>query len=344
MELAGLLKEAEEDGTIIIPKGTHLFHGTGEEFDSQNPRGGSYDKIFWTTKDPAISQTYIPVAGMTFHMGSSFLAKPSLQKHIIDMQKQIGIEYSDMEGDSRQITSWREAPVFSEISEKSRQGWDNFMKATKEFEEFDKNMQDNWPSMNRDEKIEISKKYESLKSEIEVKRKDWHDSNLDRAKNDYVNKKLEKLGYTPEHTYDSDHNFSWSIKVSTKGGKESILPAEYRHPGRLFIVTPQEDLKIYDLTLGGSVEGDLTNVDYHQLEFFKKVEERGFDGIKINDFAQIESEDNFGHTSIGLFKNTLAKVKVSETPAVHPKDFGEKHLRTRDYNTDEYNNWLKSQA
>ena len=46
---------------------------------------------------------------------------------------------------------------------------------------------------------------------------------------------------------------------------------------------------------------------------FQKVEKDGYDGIKINDYAQVESEGNFGHTSIGLFESISTTRPVTDT-------------------------------
>jgi len=78
--------------------------------------------------------------------------------------------------------------------------------------------------------------------------------------------------------------------------------------GRLFIFTVKNPLKIYDMTLGGEREGDLLDVDYHRLGDFKTTEERGYDGVKINDFAQSENYGNLGHTSVGLFERAKKKL------------------------------------
>ena len=85
--------------------------------------------------------------------------------------------------------------------------------------------------------------------------------------------------------------------------------------GRLFIFTVIEPLRIYDNTQGGEREGDLMNVEYHSLGLFRAAEEHGYDGIKINDFAQTEIWGNVGHTSIGLFSGALDKVEWTTIPA-----------------------------
>ena len=85
--------------------------------------------------------------------------------------------------------------------------------------------------------------------------------------------------------------------------------------GRLFIITVEQDLRIFDMTEGGEVEGDLMDVDYHKLDVFRAAEKRGFDGIKINDFAQSKLWGNFGHTSIGVFRGSLKKLSWVAIPA-----------------------------
>lgn len=118
--------------------------------------------------------------------------------------------------------------------------------------------------------------------------------------NDYL---MNTLGYKPKGQ-DYNNNYSWKLKMS---GNE-ILPADYRMKGRLFILIPNQDLKIFDMTHGGSIEGDLTDLDYHKLDTFDELMKRGYDGVKINDFAQSNDQGNFGHTSIGLFKQALGKL------------------------------------
>jgi hypothetical protein len=135
---------------------------------------------------------------------------------------------------------------------------------------------------------------------------DAHDSYYDTVPlknkriNDYI---INTLGYKPTGE-DYNNNYQWKLKVD--GNK--IMPANYQMKGRLFILVPSQDLKVYDMTYGGSIEGDLTDLDYHKTAFFDELAKKGYDGVKINDFAQSSDQGNFGHTSIGLFKQALGKV------------------------------------
>lgn len=85
--------------------------------------------------------------------------------------------------------------------------------------------------------------------------------------------------------------------------------------GRLFVITVEQDLRVFDMTDGGEREGDLMDVDYHKLDVFREAERRGYDGVKINDFAQSKLWGNFGHTSIGVFRNSIRKLSWVAIPA-----------------------------
>ncbi len=108
-------------------------------------------------------------------------------------------------------------------------------------------------------------------------------------------------------------------------------------PGRLFIVVPKRDLKIYDTTWGGTRDGDLTDVDYHKHNWFETAREKGYDGIRITDFAQSEDQGNFGHLSIGLFRNTLKDVNIEEVTASHQL-IGNAYEK-KDWHSPEYKNF-----
>ena len=340
-QLSGIIKESEQLDYITIPKGRRLFHGTGEDFISKDARPGGYDNVFWTTEYPAISQSYIPVAGMTSFMSTEHISKPSTRPDVISLQKKFGIVYSNVEGSSFQVESYREAPVFSEISDKHYESWSTYNKLAKSSEDFKKDLEAKWTNLSKEEKREAIRRENELQGEAEQAKEDYFKYNVQKYKNEYVNKKLMEFGYEPSSVDSYSLNHSWRLKTTYKDEEMVILPAEYRHQGRLLIITPKEDLKIYDYTFGETKEASLLNPDYHNITLFRKVEESGYDGIKIPDHAQIESEGNFGHSSIGLFRKTLQKIDVVEIPAVHPKDFGEKHFMTNDYDTDEYKSWKK---
>jgi hypothetical protein len=143
--------------------------------------------------------------------------------------------------------------------------------------------------------------------------------------NDYL---MNVLGYKPT-SQDYDNNFQWKLKMDGN----SIMPANFQLKGKLFILIPNQDLNIYDMTYGGSIEGDLTDLDYHKTDFFDKLEQKGYDGVKINDFAQSNDQGNFGHTSIGLFKQALPKVDKEVVQDVVHHDL---EPLNRDYRSPEY--------
>lgn len=340
-QLSGILKENEKSSyDLIVPKGHLLFHGTCEDFDIKDLRTGGYDEIFWTSDSPAISQCYIPVSGSKIFTSSNSIANPSRDSSIQSIQKQFGIEYSDFEFRNNQITSYRNAPIFNKIEDEHRDVWNKLYKKEEEKKSFENDMHSKWHKLNQAEKEEINAEYLRIKKEIEQIDLLYRETNAEKKKNQYVNSKLQELGYEPESKNDYNLDYSWKLKTGvSKDGKTQVFPADYFKTGRLFIIKPIEDLKIFDTTLGGTREGDLTDLEYHNLTLFRKIEEKGYDGIKIADFAQIEDEGNFGHHSIGLFKNTLKKLNIEEISATHPRDFHNNHYRKGDYETSEFKSW-----
>jgi hypothetical protein len=258
-----------------IPKGGRLFHGSLENFIEADLTVGGYDKILWTTKEPAIAQSYIPKAGLTIYVSSRTVANPSKNEIIQDLQKHLGFEY-------------------------------NMNKVE-------------WDEINRPKSFYAPKGWHgkaSLPTEEEIyqllKEKEFQEKNYD----------------------------FWIIYASSKNKNKILLPSEKNY-GRLFILTAKEPIKFYDTTLGGEREGDLTDLDYHKLDWFKSVQDKGYDGIIINDFAQIDDMGNFGHTSYGIFKDSIKKLEWVTIPATHPENFCENNYKTGDYNTPEYNAFLK---
>ncbi len=93
--------------------------------------------------------------------------------------------------------------------------------------------------------------------------------------------------------------------------------ADFREKGTLLTITTTKDMKIYDMTYGGQLEGDLTNVDYNKIKDFRKAEQNGYDGVQINDFAQSNNLGNVNHVSVGLFKHSLNNIKIETSEVFH---------------------------
>ena len=100
---------------VAIEVGTALYHGTSENFELSTIRPGGYDEILWTTTDPSIAKTYIPVGNNTY-IHSSSLAKPPRPDDTfkIAQQRSIGIDYdiSEIEMRFNQVSSYLPAPFF----------------------------------------------------------------------------------------------------------------------------------------------------------------------------------------------------------------------------------------
>lgn len=113
-------------------------------------------------------------------------------------------------------------------------------------------------------------------------------------------------------------NFPDDVLYEILTSGSNILPPGQKKKGRLFIITVKQPLKIFDMAEGK--EGDLTDVDYHKLDTFRKIENMGYDGVKINDFAQVHRLGNVGHHSVGIFKDSLHKLDWKTMEATHPDE------------------------
>ena len=144
------------------------------------------------------------------------------------------------------------------------------------------------------------------------------------VKADYVNKKIpEVLGYQPEHGSFNGGWTTWRFRWDL--GR--LMGPEERVEGRLFTLTLNRNFRIWDKTAGGSIEGDLMDVDYHKISLFRAIEEKGYDGIKINDFCQSHDMGNLGHRAIGLFGGSLKDITIKSSKA-HHEDLDD-YLRSR---------------
>lgn len=156
-------------------------------------------------------------------------------------------------------------------------------------------------------------------------------SKTNEFKRTYIKTKMkEVLGYEP---WNEDHG---DLSFAVYFNLDELMPADYKMKGRLFIITVEADLKIYDMTMGKKIEGDLGDLDYYKIGEFEKLEKKGFDGVRINDFAQSDREGNLGHTSIGLFTKGVKKCTWEILPnVVHPDDT-ERMFANRDWSSQEY--------
>ncbi len=323
------------DNEIIVEKGTPLFHGTLEPFEKLKLRGGGFDNMIWTTSNSVIAQTYIPRAGSEYMLQSKSIANPTDDDGIKRIQKQFGIEYSDVEYEHHRPISYKEAPIFEKKSKEIYKLEKYDYSLYKKEQEFKKKADDFKNPELTDEFFKKWEHIENLRKKISDK---LRNNNLEKYKNDYVNEKLKALGYKPKNTEDKYiNNYYWRILLDKN---YQIAPANFNAKGRLFILKPKRDLKIYDTTNKERIDPDLLNKDYYRFDWFEAAKKKGYDGIKINDFAQTEKMGNMGHTSIGLFPETIKDIEIETIPASHP-DITQ-HYSTNNWDSPEYEKHIKS--
>jgi hypothetical protein len=328
--------ESKQD-VLIIKKGHKLFHSSVEKIILPL-RVGGYDNVLWTAEDSGISQTYIPVSSSIYINTNSYI-KPQYDEYDRHIQTQMGIDYdySDIKWKNNMAISYKMPDIFKDIyneyykkREALREFEAEYKQLLKEYEKDPHNV------VNREKTYKYKIKLKELEQET-------YGNFIEKKENEIINNILiNNFGYQPYANDKFTNNHSWKLKYKTENGKATLLPSEYRNKGNLYILTPKRDLRIFDYTRGHT-EGDLTDVDYNKINLFRTVEENGYDGIQIHDFAQVESEGNFGHKSIGLFKNTISDLNVDILYNVeHPteKDFEEMY-RTRNWESKEYKNYNK---
>lgn len=297
--------ERKSKAEIILKKGSVLFHGTGEAFNFNKLKVGSYDKVLWTADSPLIAQTYIPMGTSKTHVSTQELTKPSNDDIIIKLQKIAGIDdYSDVEYRYNRPTSWRYGKVKSEIIDK-------FDNTERKYELIKKEKEVEAKFRDEDNPKEKEKLYKEL-TKIKKELTDlYNDNRVESEFLKHINKKLIDYGLVPIEK--NEHNYRYEIQTSFN----KILKSGESHKGKLIIITLKKDFKFYDNTMGGSIGGDLTDLEYHKVGMFREVEKRGYDGIIINDFAQSEDMGNYGHKSYGIFSNSLSDVSIEYIDAQH---------------------------
>lgn len=259
-------------------QGVAFFHGTTETIEGAL-RGGAYDDVLWTVREPAIAQTYMPPSG-----GAAMYAAPRGEYElrepvavrgsgvVLDLAKLMGYELEVLSEDRMGPTSWR---------------W--------------------WKD---GESV-----FGPLQSEI-----------LDFVRNE--------LGY--------DVSVGGTVWINTRSrpdGTVEYLHSSYKEPGQLFVLLPNRPLKCYDWAQDR--DPDLTELDYHRVDLFRKLDELGFDVVRIWDFAQSPVAGNVPHISFGFLSKGLEAVSVYSMPAVHHDWGSDLHrLETDDFITG-HRDWVE---
>lgn len=276
---------------VVISKGEVLYHGTVESFDTRTPRVGGYDEVFWTAEDPIIARSYIPnKSGYSCETVNGMLQNQELLKKSFDIEDRV-----------IQATWAKESHGYKKIESLNKE----MEEYRKKWKELEKNIDYEDPSV--DEFLQRWIEIENSKRQAE---KEWrtHDSILSA----YVIKKLNSLGYRVNDTFQC-------VKGIVRNSDGRILPANTKSVGKLLRVTCNRDFTVYNFARGR--DGDLMNVEYKQIDSFRKIEDKGFDGIIINDFAQTDYHGNYGHRSVGFFRHSLNDLSIKQIRnQTHPSE------------------------
>lgn len=125
---------------------------------------------------------------------------------------------------------------------------------------------------------------------------------------------LEKvMGYRNRSEIAGDYVFEIRTDGWNKQTQEHLLVnADFKKDGILAIVEGFQGMRLLDISTGDS---DLTDIQYHRVELFRRAEEQGYDGIVIDDFCQSKTWGNVAHRSIGFFAAAAARLQTTLIPA-----------------------------
>lgn len=265
---------------VIIPKGTKLYHGTIESYDTRNVKTGGYDDVFWTSDDMNIARMYIPET----HGYKSFSIDAFFRGNDIEgIKKSIGLTQAIVK------KAWEK----EEEGYKLLKFWDDKHKwFSQKFKEYQ--------SQNKDIPEEFFTKWMEAENNKTKYQTEWKTSDSYIKK--FILQKMKNFGY-------DGGNYGYFKKVKTdKDG--NLLSANYKDVGKVLEITCARDFKLYNIGYGK--EGDLMDLEYKQVGLFRKAEEKGYDGVVINDFAQSEKYGNYGHKSFGFFNRVLKDLSIKQ--------------------------------
>ena len=92
---------------------------------------------------------------------------------------------------------------------------------------------------------------------------------------------------------------------------DQVQPASWKEQGRLYILKKPDALQLYDMR---KQEGGLAGRQWMETEQFANAREAGYDGVIISDVHQTERLGHYGHTSWGLFGETIERLDVHDIP------------------------------
>lgn len=290
---------------VTIPKGTTLYHGTIESFDTRNVKTGGYDDVFWTTDNTLIARMYIPEKGSYSNISIDYIINPQNNDPETEgIRKSIGLTQQ-----IRKI-AWNKHnqgyKLYKYWDGKNQEFSNKFKQYEEESKRNPKYIYENIPD-------EFFKQWSEAENNKNKYLNLWR--NADYYMKKFIIQKMKTFGYTPE-------GMNASFKRVKQDQNNNLLPADFKQSGKILKVTCNRDFKFYNLAHGQ--EGDLTDPQYHKINIFRKAEEKGYDGIIINDFAQSKHTGNYGHLAYGFFKNSLKDLTVKQIKnQTHPdiKDF-----------------------
>jgi hypothetical protein len=274
---------ASRQCVITFSPGSTFYRGVGD--DKLQPHTVSFDGCLWLAESPTIARSYIPISGLkTLVTLECLCSPPGKFDSLGEIQSQLGFAFRDVQhGSDGRPKSYIYPSVYDQLVE-------GLQYPTR-------------PTPTTDE-------YYTALFAFQAEQK--------RRAAQWMLARLADWGYKPE---DGRNNPWFKLKTTTRDGKHLLLKNE-NQPGTLFTFEAIVPLRIFDMTEGGRKDGDLMDLDCWKIGKFEQLAANGFDGVKINDFAQVSGHGNVGHRSIGLFSGAVQKIReIGREVSTHPVDF-----------------------
>lgn len=264
--------------TLILPKGSYLFHGTCEPLSGRLKPGG--DGLVWFADNPAIAQLYICQHPVTTYFTSENLLDTNDKGHHTEaLRDYLGVYYDGHLWQMPDPQGWQPS--------KSLSDWEEHI------ENWKRELETIWDDLTPEERE---------KHQQNMRERRWRLTDMKR-KDAY--RKVEQLLKQSPIEYD-EYLKRW--KVGFSHGEVQPEPAV----GTLVVARTKRDMTLWNKATG---EGDLLNVQYNDIRGFKDAQKAGLDGVLIDDFAQSEEWGNFGHLSVGLFKHAIPFLEIKKVTA-----------------------------
>lgn len=331
---------------VVLPKGSYLFHGTCEQFDTDELGPGG-DGVAWFAGNPVIAQIYLCREGARIYFSAEDVLHPMESSPEIDFVREyIGAEkneggYWDVEwlrplhaeelrllakvdrlekdkakaeSEIQVLSAKIDNPLVEEanrIDNRISQIEEELMRgATEALEEQDHLFQllDEVESKLPQETLMANGRLRVLQANLEAIEEMLEEES--RALERWKTQKGALLRLKSKLKDAGFTNHRGDTFVRSSIGR--FLAPDEHLMGKLVVARTTRDLRLWRKASG---ESSLLDLQYNDIRGFRDAEANGLDGVLVDDFAQSHEWGNYGHLSVGLFRKTMRSLQIRSVPA-----------------------------